>query len=213
MNELLEKAMDFIRQDPLTDEVKSFRSAISKVVEEAEQAIFRKARAEFEAARDAYKNSPEGKAQSAKWQEEKAEKAKARKEFRQRIRTQGCIWQVSGGIVIKIPLRIGNSGGIYYTLKGSKEKPLKLSRSGVSIDDWHLYVDREEAQAAANSNLEFDKMMAEKLNESIKKAELPNDVTELKRIIGNNHPDKNPDADLVIYQRAVEKLKSMRGAA
>jgi len=41
-------------------------------------------------------------------------------------------------------------------------------------------------------------------------SDLPNSQIELRRIIQQNHPDKNAKADLSLFQRAVAKLDALR---
>jgi hypothetical protein len=41
--------------------------------------------------------------------------------------------------------------------------------------------------------------------------DLPDDLNELRKLMSQHHPDKNPAADLKLFQRIKEKLDTMRG--
>lgn len=77
-------------------------------------------------------------------------------------------------------------------------------------DSWRLgskvlYDTREAAE------LELQRMMLKNGDRVTKVHDLPDDMTQLKKIRSANHPDRNnPDSDHDLYQAVIEKLDRMR---
>ena len=80
-------------------------------------------------------------------------------------------------------------------------------------DSWRLgskklYDSREEAEA------ELQRLMLKNGDRVTKVHDLPDNVTELKKIRSANHPDRNnPDSDHDLYQAVIEKMDRMRAAS
>jgi hypothetical protein len=70
-----------------------------------------------------------------------------------------------------------------------------------------LYGSRAEAERIASQSI-LDRIIRPGQPTGL---DLPSDETALRRIVRANHPDKNPDADTALYQRAVERLTALRG--
>lgn len=68
-----------------------------------------------------------------------------------------------------------------------------------------LYETREAAEA------ELQRVMAKNGDRVTKVHDLPDDLTQLKKIRSANHPDRNsPDSDHDLYQAVIEKIDRMR---
>lgn len=80
-------------------------------------------------------------------------------------------------------------------------------------DSWRigskkLYDKREAAE------LELQRMMFKNGDRVTKVHDLPDDMSQLKKIRSANHPDRNnPDSDHDLYQAVIEKLDRMRAAS
>jgi hypothetical protein len=80
-------------------------------------------------------------------------------------------------------------------------------------DSWRLgskklYDAREEAEA------ELQRLMLKNGDRVTKVHDLPDDMTELKKIRSANHPDRNnPDSDHDLYQAVIEKMDRMRAVS
>lgn len=80
-------------------------------------------------------------------------------------------------------------------------------------DSWRLgskklYETREGAEA------ELQRMMIKNGDRVTKVHDLPDNVTELKKIRSANHPDRNnPDSDHDLYQAVIEKMDRMRAVS
>ena len=80
-------------------------------------------------------------------------------------------------------------------------------------DSWRLgskklYDAREEAEA------ELQRLMLKNGDRVTKVHDLPDDMTELKKIRSANHPDRNnPDSDHDLYQAVIEKIDRMRAVS
>ena len=71
-----------------------------------------------------------------------------------------------------------------------------------------LYDTRESAET------ELQRVMIKNGDRVTKVHELPDDVTELKKIRSANHPDRNnPDSDHDLYQAVIEKMDRMRAVS
>lgn len=80
-------------------------------------------------------------------------------------------------------------------------------------DNWRLgnkmlYNTREAAEA------ELQRQMGKNGDRVTKVHDLPDDVTQLKKIRSAHHPDRNnPDSDHDLYQAVIEKMDRMRAAS
>lgn len=80
-------------------------------------------------------------------------------------------------------------------------------------DSWRLgskmlYDNREAAEA------ELQRQMVKNGDRVTKVHDLPDDVTQLKKIRSANHPDRNnPDSDHDLYQAVIEKMDRMRAVS
>ncbi len=71
-----------------------------------------------------------------------------------------------------------------------------------------LYETRETAEA------ELQRIMAKNGDRVTKVHDLPEDLTQLKKIRSANHPDRNnPDSDHDLYQAVIEKIDRMRAVS
>ena len=71
-----------------------------------------------------------------------------------------------------------------------------------------LYDNRQAAEA------ELQRVMAKNGDRVTKVHDLPDDLTQLKKIRSANHPDRNnPDSDHDLYQSVIEKIDRMRAVS
>lgn len=97
--------------------------------------------------------------------------------------------------------------GKWFWLDGKEKLYPRKNQNSWRLGSKLLYDTRETAEA------ELQRQMAKNGDRVTKVHDLPDDVTQLKKIRSANHPDRNnPDSDHDLYQAVIEKMDRMRAA-
>ncbi len=97
--------------------------------------------------------------------------------------------------------------GKWIWFDGEKNQSPRKNQDGWRLGNKKLYDTREGAEAA------LQREMAKNGERVTKVHDLPDDMTQLKKIRSAHHPDRNnPDSDHDLYQAVIEKLDRMRAA-
>ena len=98
--------------------------------------------------------------------------------------------------------------GKWFWFDGKEKLSPRKNQDGWRLGSKTLYDTREGAEA------ELQRMMAKNGDRVTRVHDLPDDMTELKKIRSAHHPDRNnADADHDLYQAVIEKIDRMRAAA
>lgn len=123
------------------------------------------------------------------------------------------LWSLGMSEILEGEVIVGPCGGRkvrfsepWFNVKGSTEyaKPPSCDRfRGCWIVASHpVFNIKEDAEACLNRlETQVSKHMPDNL---------PTDIKKLRRIAQDNHPDRNPDGDVGLYQQATAKLKLLR---
>jgi hypothetical protein len=95
--------------------------------------------------------------------------------------------------------------GKWIWFDGNEKLSPRKNQNNWRLGSKLLYETREAAEA------ELQRVMAKNGDRVTKVHDLPEDLTQLKKIRSANHPDRNnPDSDHDLYQAVVEKIDRMR---
>ncbi|EUJ10455.1 hypothetical protein Meth11DRAFT_1274 [Methylophilaceae bacterium 11] len=98
--------------------------------------------------------------------------------------------------------------GQWFWFDGKEKLSPRKNQSNWRLGSKIIYDTREAAEA------ELQRVMAKNGDRVTKVHDLPDDLTQLKKIRSANHPDRNnPDSDHDLYQAVVEKIDRMRLAS
>ncbi len=94
--------------------------------------------------------------------------------------------------------------GTWVWFDGVRNKFPRKTHDGWRLGSRRLHATREDAEA------EVQREMTKNGDRVTKMHDLPDDMTALKKIRSANHPDRNANSDVELYQAVVEKLDRMR---
>jgi hypothetical protein len=95
--------------------------------------------------------------------------------------------------------------GRWFWFDGNEKLSPRNNQNSWRIGSKMLYDTREAAEA------ELQRLMAKNGDRVTKVHDLPEDLTQLKKIRSAHHPDRNnPDSDHDLYQAVIEKIDRMR---
>lgn len=95
--------------------------------------------------------------------------------------------------------------GLWFWFDGKEKLSPRKNQSSWRVGSKILYDTREAAEA------ELQRLMAKNGDRVTKVHDLPDDLTQLKKIRSAHHPDRNnPDSDHDLYQAVIEKIDRMR---
>jgi len=95
--------------------------------------------------------------------------------------------------------------GKWFWFDGKEKLSPRKNQNNWRLGSKILYDTREAAEA------ELQRVMAKNGDRVTKVHDLPDDVTQLKKIRSAHHPDRNnPDSDHDLYQAVIEKIDRMR---
>jgi hypothetical protein len=95
--------------------------------------------------------------------------------------------------------------GKWFWFDGKEKLTPRKNQNSWRLGSKILYDTREAAEA------ELQRVMAKNGDRVTKVHDLPDDVTQLKKIRSAHHPDRNnPDSDHDLYQAVIEKIDRMR---
>lgn len=95
--------------------------------------------------------------------------------------------------------------GKWIWFDGKEKLSPRINQDSWRLGSKKLYDTREAAEA------ELQRQMTKNGDRVTKVHDLPDDVTQLKKIRSANHPDRNnPDSDHDLYQAVIEKMDRMR---
>lgn len=98
--------------------------------------------------------------------------------------------------------------GKWIWFDGKEKLSPRNNQNSWRLGSKKLYDTREAAEA------ELQRLMAKNGDRVTKVHDLPDDVTQLKKIRSANHPDRNnPDSDHDLYQAVIEKMDRMRAVS
>jgi hypothetical protein len=98
--------------------------------------------------------------------------------------------------------------GRWIWFDGKEKLSPRKNQDGWRLGSKTLYDTRKGAEA------ELQRMMVKNGDRVTKVHDLPDDLTQLKRIRSAHHPDRNnPDLDHDLYQAVIEKMDRMRAAS
>ena len=98
--------------------------------------------------------------------------------------------------------------GKWFWLDGKEKLSPRKNQDSWRLGSKKLYDTRESAEA------ELQRLMAKNGDRVTKVHDLPDDVTQLKKIRSAHHPDRNnPDSDHDLYQAVIEKMDRMRAVS
>ena len=98
--------------------------------------------------------------------------------------------------------------GKWFWFDGKEKLSPRKNQDGWRLGSKTLYDTREGAEA------ELQRVMEKNGDRVTRVHDLPDDMTELKKIRSAHHPDRNnPDADHDLYQAVIEKIDRVRAAA
>lgn len=98
--------------------------------------------------------------------------------------------------------------GKWIWLDGKEKLSPRKNQGSWRLGSKILYDTREAAEA------ELQRQMVKNGDRVTKVHDLPDDVTQLKKIRSANHPDRNnPDSDHDLYQAVIEKMDRMRAVS
>lgn len=98
--------------------------------------------------------------------------------------------------------------GKWFWFDGKEKLSPRKNQNNWRLGSKILYDTREAAEA------ELQRIMAKNGDRVTKVHDLPDDVTQLKKIRSAHHPDRNnPDSDHDLYQAVIEKIDRMRLAS
>ena len=97
--------------------------------------------------------------------------------------------------------------GKWIWFDGKEKLSPRKNQDGWRLGSKKLYDTREGAEA------ELQRVMEKNGDRVTRVHDLPDDMTELKKIRSAHHPDRNnPDSDHDLYQAVIEKIDRMRAA-
>ena len=94
--------------------------------------------------------------------------------------------------------------GTWMWFDGEKNQFPRKTHDGWRLGSRRLHATREDAEA------EVQREMTKNGDRVTKVHDLPDEMTALKKIRSANHPDRNSNSDVELYQAVVEKLDRMR---
>ncbi|HEY6020792.1 MAG TPA: hypothetical protein VIY48_13120 [Candidatus Paceibacterota bacterium] len=95
--------------------------------------------------------------------------------------------------------------GKWIWFDGKENQSPRKNQDGWRLGSRKLYATREAAEA------ELQRAMVKNGDRVTKVHDLPDDMTQLKKIRSAHHPDRNnPDSDHDLYQAVIEKIDRMR---
>lgn len=98
--------------------------------------------------------------------------------------------------------------GKWYWFDGKEKLSPRKNQDSWRLGSKILYATREAAES------ELQRLMEKNGDRVTKVHDLPDDLTQLKKIRSAHHPDRNnPDSDHDLYQSVVEKIDRMRLAS
>jgi hypothetical protein len=110
--------------------------------------------------------------------------------------------------IITIQFEQDSDTGRWTWFDGKEKLSPRKNQDSWRLGSKKLYDTREEAEA------ELQRLMVKNGDRVTKVHDLPDNVTELKKIRSANHPDRNnPDSDHDLYQAVIEKMDRMRAAS
>ena len=108
--------------------------------------------------------------------------------------------------ITTIRLELNPDTGTWIWFDGKKNLFPRKTHDGWRLGSRRLHATRADAEA------EVQQAMAKNGDRVTKVHDLPDDKTALKKIRSANHPDRNANSDVELYQAVVEKLDRMRTA-
>ena len=106
--------------------------------------------------------------------------------------------------ITTIRFELNPDTGKWIWFDGVSNQSPRKTQEGWRLGSRRLHDSREGAEA------EVQREMVKNGNRVTKVHDLPDDMTALKKIRSANHPDRNSDSDVELYQAVVEKLDRMR---
>lgn len=98
--------------------------------------------------------------------------------------------------------------GKWFWFDGKEKLSPRNNQNSWRLGSKKLYDTRDEAEA------ELQKVMLKNGDRVTKVHDLPDDVTQLKKIRSAHHPDRNnPESDHDLYQAVIEKMDRMRAVS
>ena len=108
--------------------------------------------------------------------------------------------------ITTIRFELNPATGTWIWFNGEKNLFPRKTHDGWRLGSRRLHATREDAEA------EVQQAMVKNGDRVTKVHDLPDDMTALKKIRSANHPDRNANSDVELYQAVVEKLDRMRTA-
>ncbi len=100
------------------------------------------------------------------------------------------------------------ASGKWIWFDGKEKLSPRKNQDGWRLGSKQLYDTREAAEA------ELQRLMEKNGDRVTKVHDLPDDMTQLKKIRSAHHPDRNnPDTDHDLYQAVIEKIDRMRAVS
>ena len=106
--------------------------------------------------------------------------------------------------ITTIRFELNPDTGTWIWFDGEKNQYPRKTQDGWRLGSRRLHDTREGAE------LEVQREMVKNGDRVTKVHDLPDDMTALKKIRSANHPDRNSESDVELYQAVVEKLDRMR---
>ena len=106
--------------------------------------------------------------------------------------------------ITTIRFELNPDTGKWIWFDGVNNQSPRKTQEGWRLGSRRLHDSREGAEA------EVQREMVKNGNRVTKVHDLPDDMTALKKIRSANHPDRNSNSDVELYQAVVEKLDRMR---
>ena len=107
--------------------------------------------------------------------------------------------------ITKVNFEQDSDTGKWFWFDGKEKLSPRKNQDSWRLGSKKLYDTREGAEA------ELQRMMVKNGDRVTKVHDLPDDVTQLKKIRSAHHPDRNnPDSDHDLYQAVIEKIDRMR---
>ena len=106
--------------------------------------------------------------------------------------------------ITTIRFKLNPDTGKWIWFDGVNNQSPRKTQEGWRLGSRRLHDSREGAEA------EVQREMVKNGDRVTKVHDLPDDMTALKKIRSANHPDRNSNSDVELYQAVVEKLDRMR---
>ncbi len=107
--------------------------------------------------------------------------------------------------ITTVEFELDVNSGKWCWFDGKEKQSPRKNQASWRLGNKVLYITREAAEA------ELQRLMAKNGDRITKVHDLPEDLTQLKKIRSAHHPDRNnPDSDHDLYQAVIEKIDRMR---